>query len=465
MGITATIARLSWLAALVLLFHSGSGSVRAQSSPLPDELSQGFERLKALAPSCNDGSVRQSHCFMLLDMEVRKLRQRFPRHGATIDSFIANLNLSGSNVPPKVDREQGRPPYPPAASTRSSSPWRKDSWTDELCGDKSGAARDLCRNFAILNLQQDFDSLTEVGRQWVRETCPNAHELNACVHREVRAMLRAGWPTLDGVDTAQRNEIWRTCPRSLGPSKWRECAEIAAGLVHPPEATTTTTVPKSFPQPATSNDAFSAHTKGTRSALPPWMVPNATRPSHVTRSLNPQELFNGASKSVYVVTAVTSAQQGAFSQGSAVAVSRNEAITTCHVVAHSTDILISDGSMQWRAIISSADVQSDRCYLLVFGATLAPVAGTRPYSDLRVGETVYTIGAPKGLEKTFGHGLISGLRAATGVKYVQITAPISAGSSGGGLFDEKGNLIGVTTFTVRDAQNLNFAIAASEYWR
>ena len=39
------------------------------------------------------------------------------------------------------------------------------------------------------------------------------------------------------------------------------------------------------------------------------------------------------------------------------------------------------------------------------------------------------------------------------------------GSSGGGLFDDRGNLIGVTTFTIQDSQNLNFAIAASQFWR
>jgi S1-C subfamily serine protease len=60
--------------------------------------------------------------------------------------------------------------------------------------------------------------------------------------------------------------------------------------------------------------------------------------------------------------------------------------------------------------------------------------------------------------------LLSGLRRMDGIEYVQITAPVSEGSSGGGLFDDRGNLIGVTTFTVRDSQSLNFAIAASEFW-
>jgi serine protease Do len=49
-----------------------------------------------------------------------------------------------------------------------------------------------------------------------------------------------------------------------------------------------------------------------------------------------------------------------------------------------------------------------------------------------------------------------------GIRYLQTTAPISGGSSGGGLFDCAGRLMGITTFYV-DGQNLNFAIAADEF--
>jgi hypothetical protein len=50
------------------------------------------------------------------------------------------------------------------------------------------------------------------------------------------------------------------------------------------------------------------------------------------------------------------------------------------------------------------------------------------------------------------------------VRYVQTSAPISPGSSGGGLFDERGNLLGITSFKIDDAENLNFAIAAEDFW-
>jgi S1-C subfamily serine protease len=42
---------------------------------------------------------------------------------------------------------------------------------------------------------------------------------------------------------------------------------------------------------------------------------------------------------------------------------------------------------------------------------------------------------------------------------------MSPGSSGGGLFDAAGSVIGITTFHIRDGQNMNFAIAADTFWK
>jgi len=147
-------------------------------------------------------------------------------------------------------------------------------------------------------------------------------------------------------------------------------------------------------------------------------------------------------------------------------VSSKEAITNCHVVANAKSIILANGVRTLSAKVVSADPSTDRCYLRVADGELDPVSGIRDYTTLAVGEAVFTIGSPKGLVNTLGSGLLSGLRKSEGEsEYIQITAPVSEGSSGGGLFDDRGNLIGVTTFTVRDSQNLNFAIAASEFWR
>jgi len=190
-----------------------------------------------------------------------------------------------------------------------------------------------------------------------------------------------------------------------------------------------------------------------------WTVPTQ-KPSLVfRRALTPVQLFGKVSASVYAVM-----MSGHF-RGSAIAVTSHEAITNCHVVFPTEAIELISATKTYRAEIAAADRATDRCYLRVQDGELEPVRGLRDYATLAVGEAVFTVGSPKGLVNTLGNGLVSGLRILENVEYVQITAPVSRGSSGGGLFDDRGNLIGVTTFTIQDSQNLNFAIAASQFWR
>ncbi|UCE31099.1 MAG: trypsin-like peptidase domain-containing protein, partial [Burkholderiales bacterium] len=205
--------------------------------------------------------------------------------------------------------------------------------------------------------------------------------------------------------------------------------------------------------------------------IAPWSGDKPPMPGNVSvQNQEPSELFETAGKSVYVLLAAESresfkARKGV-SQGSAVAISRTHALTNCHVIGKDRRwfILV----RKRKGIVASlahADPASDRCIVRVRRPVLIPVLAIRPDDSLKVGERVYTIGSPRGLENTLGEGLISGLRKWKGVRVVQTTAPISRGSSGGALFDARGNLVGITTFLLRDTQNLNFAIAAEEYWR
>ncbi|MCG9899550.1 MAG: S1C family serine protease [Hydrotalea sp.] len=73
----------------------------------------------------------------------------------------------------------------------------------------------------------------------------------------------------------------------------------------------------------------------------------------------------------------------------------------------------------------------------------------------RIGEQCFAIGNPKGLMHTLSTGIISGIR--DGGKYLQTTAEITHGSSGGALFNSKGEVIGITSAGLNEA-NLNFAI-------
>ena len=78
-----------------------------------------------------------------------------------------------------------------------------------------------------------------------------------------------------------------------------------------------------------------------------------------------------------------------------------------------------------------------------------------------VGETVYAVGNPHGLEGTFSQGIVSGVRTVGTDKLIQLTAPISPGSSGGPVLNDSGNVIGVSVATFRSGQNLNFAIPSN----
>ena len=78
---------------------------------------------------------------------------------------------------------------------------------------------------------------------------------------------------------------------------------------------------------------------------------------------------------------------------------------------------------------------------------------------VQIGEKIYVAGNPQGLEGTFSDGIISAIRGnSADDKIFQMTAPISQGSSGGPVLNEKGEVIGVSVATLSDGQNLNFAI-------
>jgi serine protease Do len=81
-----------------------------------------------------------------------------------------------------------------------------------------------------------------------------------------------------------------------------------------------------------------------------------------------------------------------------------------------------------------------------------------------VGEVVYALGSPRGLTGSLSEGIVSSAsRLIDGVDYIQITAPVSNGNSGGPLINEYGEVMGANTFMVADGQNLNFAVNISQY--
>jgi len=82
-------------------------------------------------------------------------------------------------------------------------------------------------------------------------------------------------------------------------------------------------------------------------------------------------------------------------------------------------------------------------------------------SQVAVGDEVFAVGNPQGLEGTFSQGIISAVRRVGGDTILQITAPISPGSSGGPILDTSGKTIGIAVATFTGGQNLNLAIPSS----
>jgi len=78
-------------------------------------------------------------------------------------------------------------------------------------------------------------------------------------------------------------------------------------------------------------------------------------------------------------------------------------------------------------------------------------------SGLKVGDHIATISSPKGLSNTVSDGLVSAIRDDDGQRLIQISAPISPGSSGGPVFDLSGKVVGIATLQMSEGQNLNFA--------
>ena len=201
-----------------------------------------------------------------------------------------------------------------------------------------------------------------------------------------------------------------------------------------------------------------------RSTAPAKLPPNVDGEGKTARiqlqaregdELSTRAVFEKVAGAVYVVKAERK-------MGSAVAISDRELLTNCHVVDQSTQVTIGRDKKEQNATVVSMNAAADRCVLRAENK-LPNWVKVRPYDDVKVGERAITIGTPQGLELTVAEGLVSSKRTHKGSRLVQTSAPISHGSSGGGLFDAQGALLGITTFYFAGGQNLNFAVAAEEF--
>lgn len=148
------------------------------------------------------------------------------------------------------------------------------------------------------------------------------------------------------------------------------------------------------------------------------------------------------------------------SLGSGFFVREGEVASNLHVVEGATrgyaKIIGQSGKYDIEGIVA-VDPERDLVVLKISG-THAVALALGNSESVQVGETVYAVGNPQGLEGTFSQGIVSGIREVGTDTLLQITAPISPGSSGGPVLSGKGEVVGVSVATFRGGQNLNFAI-------
>jgi len=209
----------------------------------------------------------------------------------------------------------------------------------------------------------------------------------------------------------------------------------------PGEAKTSTPPPEETSNPGSI-------TKKTKTAPP---QPAPVQP----RVFSTEELFQMASPAVMLVE-IYDEEGHKRGLGSGFAVSSDgSVVTNYHVIrgASRATAKFGDGTFATVSGVVAYDPDHDVAVIKIQGAS-PPTLRLGNSDSLRVGDHVVAIGSPLGLQNTFSEGMVSALRSGL----VQMSAPISPGSSGGPVLNSAGEVVGISVATVTAGQNLNFAV-------
>lgn len=155
------------------------------------------------------------------------------------------------------------------------------------------------------------------------------------------------------------------------------------------------------------------------------------------------------------------ARGNSLSRGSGFFVGANKIITNRHVIEKSArvEVHLVDGKKFLAKGVVAIDGEGDLAVLQVDVppalAVPLPIVNAVPQE----GESIVVVGNPFGLEGSVSNGIVSAVREISGYgKIIQITAPISPGSSGSPVVNMLGQVIGVATLQAAEGQSLNFAV-------
>lgn len=179
--------------------------------------------------------------------------------------------------------------------------------------------------------------------------------------------------------------------------------------------------------------------------------------TELKKDLTAEDIYNMSKESVAMIICYDR-NRLPISQGSGFFINDTTLITNHHVIEGSYSVeykLIGDDNLYKDGRVVSASKKYDIAIINTQKSHVPIQIDT--ISTQHIGEHIYVLSNPRGLEGTLSEGIISALRNEN-YDLIQITAPISSGSSGAPLINKEGKAIGLSTFTFVDSQNLNFAI-------
>lgn len=179
----------------------------------------------------------------------------------------------------------------------------------------------------------------------------------------------------------------------------------------------------------------------------------------------PQDIYQKVLPSVMMLEVVN--DQGERFVGSAVlALDDDVAVTAWHVVSDAREVWANFSDGRRVKVVGCIDHDAVRDLAVMKLELKFPERRAVLCQDLQpVAARAYVIGAPKGYGFSISDGLISQVRRVDGFSQYQVSCPISSGNSGGPVLNDRGEVMGIASWTKADAQNVSFAIPARELER
>lgn len=182
-------------------------------------------------------------------------------------------------------------------------------------------------------------------------------------------------------------------------------------------------------------------------------------------ALNAEQIYEKCSPAVFYIEVYDDTDTPTGSGSGFFISSNGTAVTNYHVIegASSAKITISDTQKTYKVKgVLNYSKAEDWAVIKVDGGNF-PYMEIGDASTIIGGTEIFAIGSPLGLQNTISQGIISNVKRVVGsATYIQITAAISHGSSGGALINKYGQVIGITSASFEGGQSLNLAVPISK---